>query len=408
MQKSLIIFLFIFCFALPTQAASLGEKLSGKILLNVEKDGEAWYINPSDNKRYFLGRPADAFFLMRELGLGISNYNIQKLAKEGMPDDLKGDLELARKLSGKILLQIEENGEAWYMNPDDLRLYFLGRPDDAFRVMRELSLGISRENLAKIHKPGLSESLNSYSSYEHKTLETSMGNFKADIVIIDLDNPNLEIITDTAMESDCDSNCQAKTLGEFVVENDATIGMNGTYFEAYSSKLNYYFSPVYNTEVGVLINEDQLKYWTTGPVMAFDTENNLYYYKDSREFESVASFESSTGATLQAAISNKPRLIENGMNQLIVWDVDKKQETAKAARNALAYRAEEGKKGELLLVIVYNATVLDLAEILKEMDVDIALNLDGGYSTALWYNDEYMSGPGRDVPNVILFREKND
>lgn len=32
----------------------------GKIILSVQGQNEAWYVNPKDNKRYFLGRPADA------------------------------------------------------------------------------------------------------------------------------------------------------------------------------------------------------------------------------------------------------------------------------------------------------------------------------------------------------------
>jgi hypothetical protein len=47
--------------------------------LQVEKNGEAWYINPNDLKRYFLGRPTDAFNIMRTLGLGISNANFDNL-----------------------------------------------------------------------------------------------------------------------------------------------------------------------------------------------------------------------------------------------------------------------------------------------------------------------------------------
>jgi uncharacterized protein YoxC len=34
--------------------------LRGKILLQVEGNNEAWYVSPKDNKRYFLGRPAEA------------------------------------------------------------------------------------------------------------------------------------------------------------------------------------------------------------------------------------------------------------------------------------------------------------------------------------------------------------
>ena len=59
--------------------ASLTDDLSGQILLQVETNGEAWYVNPNDSKRYFLSRPTDAFNIMRNLGLGISNDNFDSL-----------------------------------------------------------------------------------------------------------------------------------------------------------------------------------------------------------------------------------------------------------------------------------------------------------------------------------------
>ncbi len=40
---------------------SFSQQHQGKIFIQVEEKGEAWYINPEDNKRYFLGRPTDAF-----------------------------------------------------------------------------------------------------------------------------------------------------------------------------------------------------------------------------------------------------------------------------------------------------------------------------------------------------------
>lgn len=61
---------------------AFSKKQAGKIFLQVESKGEAWYINPLDNKRYFLGNAADAFSLMRQLGLGISNSNLEKIEKK--------------------------------------------------------------------------------------------------------------------------------------------------------------------------------------------------------------------------------------------------------------------------------------------------------------------------------------
>lgn len=132
----------------PTQAQSLAQQLSGKILLQVEAHGEAWYVYPDNNERYYLGRPSDAFELMRNLGLGISNANLELIPESSSSS--RGNTSLRSQLSGKILLQVEANGEAWYVYPENQKRYYLGRPDDAFRIMRELGLGISDENLLGI------------------------------------------------------------------------------------------------------------------------------------------------------------------------------------------------------------------------------------------------------------------
>ncbi|MCK5415882.1 phosphodiester glycosidase family protein [Candidatus Parcubacteria bacterium] len=395
------IFLFIL-FVIPfnTKAVSLGTQLSGRILLDVERNGEAWYIYPEDNKRYFLGRPADAFKVMRELGLGISEYNFQKIAQAGLP--AKGDLNLSKSLAGKIVLQVEKNGEAWYINPVDLKKYYLGRPVDAFKVMRELGLGITRENLAKVHKPGIDESINSYSKYEHKKITVKDDIYAVNLIEIDLKNPKLKIITDAATDYTCKTNCPAEALASFANgNNNGFAAINGSYFDTSANKKNYYFAPVYLASSNTLINADQTKYWTTGPLVAFDVNNKFYYFKDSRDFKDVETFEEKYKVKLQAAISNRPRLIEEGNNYLITWDMDNKQENIKSSRNALGYKNEK-----IYLIIVKNATLYNLAQVLKEMEMEYALNLDGGYSSALYYNDEYMVGPGRDIPNAIIFSEE--
>jgi len=117
---------------------SMTSRLSGKILLQVEKNGEAWYIYPVNKKKYYLGRPSDAFNVMRRLGLGATHQYIS--SHTIFPDSVLG----------KILLDVEKNGEAYYIYPVNKKKYYLGRPQDAFNIMRSLGLGITNVNLRKI------------------------------------------------------------------------------------------------------------------------------------------------------------------------------------------------------------------------------------------------------------------
>ncbi len=170
------------------------NRLKGKIMLKVEDSGKAYYIHPQNKTMHYLGRPADAFSVMREQGVGITSDNLNKIPValgslsgidsdgDGLSDMLedaigtdknkkdsdgdgyddkselggdfnpKGsgslsyDLNFSNNQKGKIFLQIEGKGEAWYVNPGDGKRYFLGRPADAFGVMRNLGLGISNSD----------------------------------------------------------------------------------------------------------------------------------------------------------------------------------------------------------------------------------------------------------------------
>jgi subtilisin family serine protease len=118
---------------------NLSNRMRGKILLQVEKNGEGWYVNPVDSKKYYLGRPTDAFEIMRELGLGITEDDYYQFGSHA-----------PSRLAGRILLRVQASGEAYYVNPSDNKMYYLGRPADAFNVMRSLGLGITNSDIRKI------------------------------------------------------------------------------------------------------------------------------------------------------------------------------------------------------------------------------------------------------------------
>ncbi len=149
---------FFLFFVLPighAQAVNLADHLKGRILLQVEARGEAWYVNPVDGLRYYLGRPADALNIMRQLGLGVANADF---------DAWQG--KAPTHLAGRIILKVQDHGKAYYVYPTDLSLYYLGRPADALNVMRRLGLGITNADLYKI--------IPYNSSYSLKELEKAL------------------------------------------------------------------------------------------------------------------------------------------------------------------------------------------------------------------------------------------
>lgn len=191
----------------PITNDKLYNRLKGRIVLKAESKGEAYYISPTSKIMYYLSRPTDAFTIMRKLALGISNSDINKIPlgfinppnppfqggiipggqadtdQDGLNDMLEEsigtsinnkdsdndsysdydelltnysplvknrklelDNNLAKKLKGKIILQVESKGEAWYINPVDLKRYYMARPIDAFTLMRVMGVGVSNRD----------------------------------------------------------------------------------------------------------------------------------------------------------------------------------------------------------------------------------------------------------------------
>ena len=150
MKKLILTILLLFLTPSVVNAAtnqSLVQRLLGRILLQVESYGRAWYVDPTDGLRYYLQDGAAAYELMRTLSLGISDKDLTKIpAKKGD----KADRALVNRLRGRILLQVEQHGEAWYLNPTDGLRYYLADGPTAYGLMRTLSLGITDDNLRQI------------------------------------------------------------------------------------------------------------------------------------------------------------------------------------------------------------------------------------------------------------------
>lgn len=125
-----------------SQASSLSERLKGYVLLQTQQHGEAWYVYPVDQKRYYLRDGDAAYAIMRRFGLGISDTDLARLRGTGQA--------MRQRLQGQIMLQVQAHGEAYYVCPRDLSVRYLRDGAAAYQVMRTCSLGITDANLALI------------------------------------------------------------------------------------------------------------------------------------------------------------------------------------------------------------------------------------------------------------------
>ena len=243
------------------------------------------------------------------------------------------------------------------------------------------------------------------STFRSERIVTSRGSFDVDVVRMQRDR--FDMITDTGDTVDCHDGCTVKPLSAYVSENNASIGIHGTYFcpaeyPDCTGKTNSYHGSVYNTAAQEMLNAGDLPIHQ-GPLMASATDGRMFYFHRSSQFgASVSAFEAAQHVTLQAALANYPSLVENG--SVIVESEARLAETnptLKSLRGGMGFDDHF-----VYLVIAHTANVTDLAYVMQTLGAKQALNLDGGGSAALIYGGASVVGPGRALPNAIVFKQK--
>jgi hypothetical protein len=228
------------------------------------------------------------------------------------------------------------------------------------------------------------------SGYSRISVASDVGTFTVSVGVADISSTR--VIVDTAADSDCGSNCPAFSLATFVSRRGAFAGINGSYFcpadyTSCAGKENTFDFLVMNVNK-TYFNSDKNVYSTNPGVIFGDGY--------TRFVGAVQEWGRDTSPN--GVISNYPLLVSGG-NLSFGGSGDPKL-GSKGSRSFVA------SKGNLVYIgVVHSATVAESAHVLKAMGVDNALNLDNGGSTALWYGG-YKVGPGRNLPNVILFVAK--
>lgn len=140
---------------------------------------------------------------------------------------------------------------------------------------------------------------------------------------------------------------------------------------------------------------------TTGNrvVFGWDREKNTFLFQTNK-------INKEKEKDIYYGFSNWPLLLQDGkpMTELY-WDlglIDEKMRVS-ATRNFVCSDKEDKK---IYFWLVSNATIDELAVVLKQFGCYNAINLDAWASTAFINNWVYVSGPGRDILDAIVIKAK--
>ena len=134
--KDLFLTIVLVACLLPV-AVGAGEEhikqFSGKILIDVENHGEAWYVNPQSLQRVYLGTPDEALYRLTKRAVWVNFSNIERIALDGAESP---DPEYADQMAGYIIGPSDLIGAVWYVHPVLKTRIRLGTSHDAWLVMQ--------------------------------------------------------------------------------------------------------------------------------------------------------------------------------------------------------------------------------------------------------------------------------
>ncbi len=122
---------------LPDSAGSPNALFIGYVLKPTE-GGEVWYYDPVSLKRYCLSDAKIAFRALEVFGLGITNEDLAKIPVAGEEVKLENK-KIVDRLKGRILLQVESLGEAWYVDPTTGQRHYLQNGVEALNILTSLA-----------------------------------------------------------------------------------------------------------------------------------------------------------------------------------------------------------------------------------------------------------------------------
>ncbi len=393
------------------------------------RTNKTWYAEPTTGYRYDVTSPARWKKLYQRTALIISTDQLNLIPV--LNDSSPGDDATRARYSGRVVTT--GDGLYWYVYPGTKTRY---ATTDSAVPTQLLNGNVSIALMLWPTDPGIRTGTTK--------VQTRTGSFTVKYLRVNRINPDFRLMTDNTNLGQCHPTsctcgpesspacqefyrtscplCRSQSFGTFIKSRGASAGINGTYFFNAGGDLR-------DTSLFIVMNSYapiSSFTWGRNPLggkkragFSVDTSNRIFFDVPPTKCEDtlrignstplettaqcvarvVGSWSTSHGGTgkLQALVNSDATLVLNRTNVISQYTLDSKQKTAHSTRNGIGFRGNE-----IWMFVVYGATVPDAAAVATAMKFDNAVNLDGGGSSTLYANGQYLVGPGRAIPNAIL------
>lgn len=131
---------------LPIVDDSEYERLQGWIVLKTADNQKPYYISPQKKELLYIGDQESLERIVARMAVGVTNQDLAKIStRENKLENDDFDMNLTNKLRGQFLIQVEEDGELWYVSPSDNLRYSIDISTDGLDVLYSLASGLDND-----------------------------------------------------------------------------------------------------------------------------------------------------------------------------------------------------------------------------------------------------------------------
>ncbi|NEW09487.1 hypothetical protein GK047_26455 [Paenibacillus sp. SYP-B3998] len=326
--------------------------------------------------------------------------------------------------------------------------------------------------------------------HEQRKVAYKGNSYSLDLIRVDLKNPTIQVKA-VAANHEVGS---VQAFSEMMSENEAVVGINGTFFDAFTADIEY------RTPYGILMNNNDLFYggdketsltvstdktasvqrlaisssvqagrfgsqlngvdlyygdqaggaWvftkdygdvadepgikitigedmkvksisdqaviipSGGKVLLLSTDHSLEQvskqikvgdkFSMSQSVADLDTKQTSALANYQLAIGAGPKLLTGG-NVDIDFERDRFNDPLVTSQSNVRSFAGVDEKGRLVMGTISYSTIEQMANVLQQVGMTDAINLDGGASSALFYKGKLLRKPGRLLSNALIVQQ---